>query len=750
MRFIKRVAKKVRVNRSTMLSLGIVAMSLVVAGGVFLAHPKHTSVASLQPEAVGMGQGVAACYSSSGTGCSGAYVTYGSSWDYSGYQTDIPNCGSTVNGGSYDTSLYFGIQDQNGNWVYGPQNMTTQSYNCASSVSAQFLANNYAQYKAILWGDTTGTWYHQETFSGATLSWGGVLGATTYYPRISVPNGNCPSGWTLYSDGHTCYIDSYNGTSVYVNNIQPNTNYNIWVHAGDPLNPDNPTSNSFSCSVSGSLSTSGCTIAAGQTTCAFPLAWTSSNTPNGVRVTLTPQGGTEFNMYNDGSPSNYTVPSGSQPYWGAGTHTVKLYDSKTGGLIDSKSITIVSATSANNPSGTLSATGCTISAGSSSCGIPLQWTLNNSLYGLVNGSGGSYGSAAKNLYTSWSDPAYLATPSGNGVQNVSFGSYLFQLWGYTDATNWVKTGDANASAVCAGGSAWNGSICQAGATNSLPTGYFDSASCTTLSGWSYDPDNSSATDNVAIYTDYGTGAQTYQGNYAANYPRSDVNNAMGVTGDHGFQVPTPSSIKDNTSHSISVFGVDNQTGALKQLSLSPKTLTCAPDTTTPVSCTTQSQCPSGDLCYSGTCTASCPSGYVASGGTCCPTGYTFSGGACVPVCGTSCTGGMQCSAPNTCSCPSGTVQVGGSCVAPPSISTFIVSPTRVRSGSPTKITWSSAGADSCTVTGQNGFSANATSGTNVSSGPITSETDFTLTCTNIAGSVNETQTVFLLPTIIYQ
>jgi hypothetical protein len=102
---------------------------------------------------------------------------------------------------------------------------------------------------------------------------------------------------------------------------------------------------------SGTLSLSGCTIATGSTTCVFTGSWTSTNTPKGVRVTFNPNVGSPFNMYNDGSPSNYTKLTG---YWRVGTYSITLYDTATGKVLDTKPITMSPAPATSTTTATTS------------------------------------------------------------------------------------------------------------------------------------------------------------------------------------------------------------------------------------------------------------------------------------------------------------------------------------------------------------------------------------------------------------
>ncbi len=201
----------------------------------------------------------------------------------------------------------------------------------------------------------------------------------------------------------------------------------------------------------GNITATTCTVPTGATTCAFRFSWASANTPQGVRVTSTQQGGSESNMYDDGSPTSYT--SGVR-MWGAGTHNIKLYDTRTNALLDTKTVTIEAPISLNK----------------------------------------------------------------------------------------------------------------------LPLGYFDGATCSALWGWSYDPDSSRTSVDVLVY----------EGNRAitvakADKSRSDVNTIMKVSGNHGFSIPTPLSLKDGKPHTLKIHAIDSAArGASTVLTSSPRTITCSP------------------------------------------------------------------------------------------------------------------------------------------------------------------------------
>ncbi len=928
-RAIRHLVSKLQLkNNPRLLSISILAGAVLVAGVLLFGHSvSQQKVASLQPEKIGMGSGVAACYSSTGVSCSGTNIYYSASWDYSGNQSDVPNC--TTAG---DSSIHFGVKDSGGNWVSTPQNL-----GCADSGSISFGGSNNTTYYGVVVGAQSNQEFHRAAFvspacnaapppqpaaiwascdnaGGATIAWNTASGASDYYPRVYTPDGNCSSGWILAGDGHTCYKNSTGGANTaYIGNILPNISYSIWVHSGQPYNPNSPTSSSFSCGVSGSLSVTGCTVAPGNSTCAIAYSWTSSNTPNGVNVTFTPPGGGEATI-NSGTAS----PGSSSINWGPGLVTFKLYDARSNTLLDTRQTTVGGGSSA---SGWLSAASCTIPAGQSTCNVILSWGAANALQYVLQGAGGVYGGVQNILL-----PAPASSPGY--AQNLGPGDYLFGIAGWNGSV-WQYLANANASVSCATGTSWDGSkcatvtypsapstvnytcnaagdrvviswpdvsgattyspriwdpagscsgaawklftdghtcyqnsipkgnICGGGncsftypvtpgktysswihsgeptnwyaykgtgnfscsaptppsgptsltatcntptqvflswpkvsgagkyylrvwdpagtcpgsdwtlesdghtcslngllpqyhctynggttcvvsypvtsnttysswvhsgdpvdwnvsansgnfscSTNKTPTGFFDAASCDYLEGWMVDPDSTAQLGYVHIYADKGAANERDLGKWQTNQFKdiTEANTGIAglVAGNHGFKVTTPGNIKDGVNHKISIYSVDNETNGEYQLQQSPRYLTC--------------------------------------GGT--------------PICNPACGANAACTGTNICSCVPPYVNVGGGvCKKPPSITNFIVSPTRVRPGSSTKISWSSVGADSCTVAGQNKplgqyVSNGPTSGTLVDSGPLTSETDFTLTCTNSAGSVSLTQTVFLLPVII--
>jgi hypothetical protein len=103
-----------------------------------------------------------------------------------------------------------------------------------------------------------------------------------------------------------------------------------------------------------------------------------------------------------------------------------------------------------------------------------------------------------------------------------------------------------------------------------PHGYFDIANCSQLSGWAYDPDEPSASIVVRLYE-----GSTFLGGFKADQARGDVNRIVGITGDHGFNIPTPESLKDGKPHALHFYGINtNAEGRHTALVYSPRTITC--------------------------------------------------------------------------------------------------------------------------------------------------------------------------------
>jgi Beta-propeller repeat len=96
-------------------------------------------------------------------------------------------------------------------------------------------------------------------------------------------------------------------------------------------------------------------------------------------------------------------------------------------------------------------------------------------------------------------------------------------------------------------------------------GVQDAATCSSVSGWAWDPNNPNSAINVDILN--GT---TLLATVAANMFRGDLLNAGYGNGYHGFSYTAPNSLKDGRAHSILVRISQTTTN----LTGSPKSLTC--------------------------------------------------------------------------------------------------------------------------------------------------------------------------------
>lgn len=121
-------------------------------------------------------------------------------------------------------------------------------------------------------------------------------------------------------------------------------------------------------------------------------------------------------------------------------------------------------------------------------------------------------------------------------------------------------------------------------------GVVESASCTAITGYAGDPDNWNT--EIGIYLFSGNTFQaggTYVTDVMTNIFRPDVNANYGVTGNHGFSIPYPDSLRDNVTRNFYVHPRDlGDTGPFTRL-FYPSwgvnnviQLTCPPLPTTPL------------------------------------------------------------------------------------------------------------------------------------------------------------------------
>lgn len=121
-----------------------------------------------------------------------------------------------------------------------------------------------------------------------------------------------------------------------------------------------------------------------------------------------------------------------------------------------------------------------------------------------------------------------------------------------------------------------GPFCTDTPTDNPPQGSFDLADCTHVVGWAVDKDVPTQSLDVHIYRDGAAGqGGIFVGSFRADQSRPDVNTALGVTGNHGFNIPTPEVFKDGKSHTIYVYAINLVSGKVNPLlGGSPKTINC--------------------------------------------------------------------------------------------------------------------------------------------------------------------------------
>src|SRR3989338_5126811 len=82
--------------------------------------------------------------------------------------------------------------------------------------------------------------------------------------------------------------------------------------------------------------------------------------------------------------------------------------------------------------------------------------------------------------------------------------------------------------------------------------------------------------SISIYTTGSDTSQKFLIDAQTTGNRPDVNSALGISGNHGFTISTPKSLKDGNSHTIYAYGIDSDPSHSMNANLaySPKTLTC--------------------------------------------------------------------------------------------------------------------------------------------------------------------------------
>ncbi len=142
--------------------------------------------------------------------------------------------------------------------------------------------------------------------------------------------------------------------------------------------------------------------------------------------------------------------------------------------------------------------------------------------------------------------------------------------------NELKTG------VCA--TSCGGSLPNPNPPANDPRGYFDSASCEAITGWTCDADSYSTPLRVDFYANGPAGQGVGIGSVTANQQReAGVGGQCGGNNAHGFSFAVPATLRDGQPHSIYAYGINTGAGSNVLLQGSPKSVTCtaAPITAAP-------------------------------------------------------------------------------------------------------------------------------------------------------------------------
>ena len=113
----------------------------------------------------------------------------------------------------------------------------------------------------------------------------------------------------------------------------------------------------------------------------------------------------------------------------------------------------------------------------------------------------------------------------------------------------------------------------------MPRGYLDTATCTTVGGWTELEATPSDTLFADVYYNGAAGASGATGiRLTAGNDRADLCTALGSC-DHGFSMPTPRGVMDGAAHDVYAYGINPvSSGANTLLSDAPRSVTCAAPT----------------------------------------------------------------------------------------------------------------------------------------------------------------------------
>lgn len=205
-----------------------------------------------------------------------------------------------------------------------------------------------------------------------------------------------------------------------------------------------------------------------------------------------------------GFPSGVTVPAG---YEQGTMPDGAVYFQQTGTPPPSCDFNLAASASNTNPPGGSSVTLSSSCMGANCSGIAYAWS--------GNGISGSNTSVTFNAPSTAGTYTYTITGSKSGCSN--------------------KT--ANVTLTVGSGPGTN--------CNTILSDV-NGANCLFIEGWVYDYSN----PNSPVYIDIYDGSNLVVSNYAANKFRQDLLNAGFGNGEHAFEIPTPVSLRDGQSHTL--------------------------------------------------------------------------------------------------------------------------------------------------------------------------------------------------------
>ena len=109
--------------------------------------------------------------------------------------------------------------------------------------------------------------------------------------------------------------------------------------------------------------------------------------------------------------------------------------------------------------------------------------------------------------------------------------------------------------------------------NHAARGFLDLASCSSIGGWSQDPDEVKQPVDVVLSDGAYVAGNGKSWRVAADNNRTDLCTSIGSC-NHGYSEPVPRSLLNGAAHAIHAYGVNVVGGGLNELTGSPRSITC--------------------------------------------------------------------------------------------------------------------------------------------------------------------------------